>query len=139
MLGRVMATKYVRMFVEDRFLHRIVALEGLHRTWKGTTQSTLLTRLRGLCDLAGDPIRDLVPDVAAWCAKAQAERDHLAHFYGRRIHQDSTDLLYNSEVAYWLFVVCLLRLATAPDAVFQHISRSPDFNWLKEQLANQGK
>ena len=138
MLGRVMATKYVRMFVDDRFLHRIVALEGLHRKWAGTTQTKLLTRLKLLCELAGGPMSDLVPDVEAWCVKAKAERDHLAHFYGRPIHQDSTDLLYSGEVAYWLFVVCLLRLAQAPDAVFEHVSRNPDFNWLKERLAAPG-
>jgi hypothetical protein len=47
MLGRVMNTRYVRgMFVDDRFLHRITALEGLHYEWAGTTQSRLLTRLR---------------------------------------------------------------------------------------------
>jgi hypothetical protein len=138
MLGRVMATKYVRMFVQDRFLHRIVALEGLHRTLSGTTEATLLTRLRSLCDLAGDPISGLLPDVAAWCRKAKAERNHLAHFYGRPIHQDGSDVYKSSEVAYWLFVVCLLRLAKAPDPVFQHISRNPDLNWLKAHLANQG-
>lgn len=138
MLGRVMATRYVRMFVEDRFLHRTTALDGLHLKWAGTTQSRFLTRLKAMCKLAGQPMTSLVQDVDAWCAKAKAERDNLAHHYGRTIHQDSTDLLYSSEVAYWLFVVCFLRLAQAPDAVFEHVMKNPDYNWLRDQLAASG-
>lgn len=37
MLGQVMNTRYERrMFVEDRLLDRVAALEGLHRAWKRT-------------------------------------------------------------------------------------------------------
>jgi hypothetical protein len=77
----------------------------------------------------------LMQDVDAWCLKAKAERDNLAHHYGRTIHQNPNDLLFSSEVAYWLFVVCLLRLAQAPDAVFEHIVRSPEYIWVREHLA----
>jgi Apea-like HEPN len=134
MLGRVMNTRYVKMLVEDRFLHRVTALEALHRKWKGTNSTTLVTRLAQLCDLAGKPIAKLLPDVNAWCEKAKDERNNLAHHYGRTIHLDSTELLYSSEVAYWLFVLCLLRLADAPNAVFDHITANPDFGWLRERL-----
>jgi hypothetical protein len=133
-LGRVMNTRYVKMFVEDRFLHRVAALEALHRKWKGTKSTTLVTRLVQLCDLAGKPIGELLPDVNAWCDRTKEERHNLAHDYGRTIHQDSAELLYSSEVAYWLFVLCLLRLADAPSGVFGHIVANPDFEWLRSRL-----
>jgi hypothetical protein len=82
----------------------------------------------------GGPIAKLLPDVNAWCEKAKDERNNLAHHYGRTIHLDSTELLYSSEVAYWLFMLCLLRLADAPNAVFDHITANPDFGWLRERL-----
>ena len=134
MLGRVMSTRYVRMFVEDRFMHRVVALEGLHHTWKGTKNTPMRTRLTQLGQLAGDPFSQLVPDVTAWCNKAKDERDNLAHHYGRTIHQDGTELLYSSEIAYWLFVLCMLRLADAPEIVFAHIAKNPDFTWLQGRM-----
>jgi hypothetical protein len=93
-----------------------------------------VTRLVELCDLAGKPIAELLPNVNDWCEKAKEERHNLAHHYGRTIHQASAELLYSSEVAYWLFVLCLLRLADAPGAVFDHVAANPDFRWLRERL-----
>lgn len=133
-LGMVMNTRYVRMFTGDRFLHRVAALERMYEQWSGNNTTVLVDRLKQLCEFAGSPVQGLVPDVEVWCEKAKSERHNVAHHLGRIIHQDPGELFYSSEVAYWLFVVCLLRLSGAPDAVFDHISRNPSVQFLAEAM-----
>lgn len=61
MLGAVMATRYAsKMFVQDRFLERMAALEGFHAAKSGMTSLGLLNRLQDLTETAGDPAR-------RWC------------------------------------------------------------------------
>jgi hypothetical protein len=134
MLSNVMSTKYERrMFVQDRLLDRVAALEGFHRAWRAGDQS-LLGRLTELADLAGRPFEELVGDVSGWCLRAKDERHNVAHHKGRSVHQSSGDVLFTAEAAYWLFVLCMLRLMPAPSAVFDHIIRCPRFEWVKEGL-----
>jgi ApeA N-terminal domain 1/Apea-like HEPN len=128
MLGRVMNTRYERrMFVEDRLLDRVAALEGFHREWKRTGKKTvwLVDRLTELVTRAGDPFTELVGDTQAWCKRVKKERDNIAHHKGRPAHQDSGAMYFSAEAAYWLFVLCMLRLMRAPAAVFDHITRCP--------------
>ena len=134
MLSHVMNTRYERrMFVQDRLLDRVAALEGFHRAWKAGRKS-LLTRLEELIDLAGLPFEELVGDVSDWCRRAKDERNNVAHHKGRSVHQSGGDVLFTAEAAYWLFVLCMLRLMPAPSAVFDHIIRCPRFEWVKEGL-----
>jgi hypothetical protein len=129
-----MNTRYERrMFVQNRLMDRVAALEGFHRAWKGGRRS-LLTMLRELADLAGLPFQELVGDVGRWCRQAKDERHNVAHHKGRSIHQTSGDILFTAEAAYWLFVLCMLRVMPAPSAVFDHIIRCPRFGWVKEGL-----
>jgi hypothetical protein len=91
MLGRVMNTRYERrMFVEDRLLDRVAALEGFHREWKRTGKKKvwLVVRLTELAALAGDPFTELVGDAQAWCERVKQERDNIAHHKGRPAHQE---------------------------------------------------
>jgi hypothetical protein len=137
MLGQVMNTRYERrMFVQDRLLDRVAALEGLHRAWKrtGNKKVWLVVRLTELAALAGDPFTELVGDAKAWCQRVKKERDNIAHHKGRPAHQDSGDMYFTAEAAYWLFVLCLLKLMKAPAAVFDHITRSSGFVWAKDAL-----
>ena len=39
-----------------------------------------------------------------------------------------------SQQVYWLFAMCILREAGAPDAVFEHISKNQTFRWLQRQV-----
>jgi ApeA N-terminal domain 1 len=134
MLSHVMNTRYERrMFVQNRLMDRVAALEGFHRAWKGGRRS-LLTGLRELADLAGLPFQELVGDVGGWCRRAKDERHNVAHHKGRSVHQTSGDILFTAEAAYWLFVLCMLRVMPAPSAVFDHIVRCPRFGWVKEGL-----
>lgn len=134
MLSHVMNTKYERrMFIQDRLLDRVAALEGLHRAWKVSRRS-LLTRLEELANLAGPPFEELVGDVRDWCRRAKDERNNVAHHKGRSVHQSGGDVLFTAESAYWLFVLCMLRLMPAPPAVFDHIIRCSQFEWVKQGL-----
>jgi hypothetical protein len=138
MLSQVMNTRYERrMFVQDRLLDRVSALEGFHRAWKrtGRKRIRLVERLVELAALAGDPFVELVGDVQAWCSRVKKERDNIAHHKGRPAHRDSGEIYYSAEAAYWLFVLGLLRVMQAPEALFPHITRCPRFRWAKEGLA----
>src|SRR6266508_1526531 len=137
MLSRVMNTRYERrMFVEDRLLDRVAALEGFHRQWKrtGKKQVWLVDRLTELASRAGDPFTELVGDAQAWCKRVKKERDNIAHHKGRPAHQDSGAMYFAAEAAYWLFVLCMLRLMKAPAAVFDHITHCPQSAWAKDGL-----
>jgi ApeA N-terminal domain 1 len=139
MLGHVMNTRYERrMFVQDRLLDRVAALEGLHRAWKrtGKHKVVLVVRLTELAALAGDPFTELVGDAKAWCERVKKERDNIAHHKGRPAHQNSGDIYFTAEAAYWLFVLCMLKLMKAPAAVFDHITRCRGFVWAKDALAD---
>jgi ApeA N-terminal domain 1 len=133
MLGHVMNTYYVDMLTDVKLAFRAAALHGLHRTWKGYERN-LKDALVQLADLAGDPFTKLTGDPQAWCDKAKDERNNLAHHYQRLIHQTSSDLYYSAEVSYWLFVLCMMRLADLPNAAFDRVSQCPQFEWLRQQL-----
>lgn len=133
MLGHVMTTRYVKMLVDVKLIFRIAALNGLFREWKGY-ECNLRTVLTKLTALAGDPFAELVHDIDAWCERATKERTNLAHHYGRPAHSNSADMYFTAESAYWLFVLCMLRLAEAPEAVFDRVVTCPQFKWLSGQV-----
>jgi hypothetical protein len=82
---------------------------------------------------------ELVGDAQAWCRRVKKERDNIAHHKGRPAHQSSGDMYFSSEAAYWLFVLCMLRLMEAPTTVFDRITRCPQFAWAKDGLADVPK
>jgi hypothetical protein len=135
MLGHVMTTRYVRMFADIKLSFRLAALNGLHMTWKGYEREVFVT-LTQLAELAGAPFTALVPDVEAWCRQVKDERHNLAHHYGRPAHVNNSELYNSAEVANWLFVLCMLRLAQAPEAVFERIGKNPQLRWLQRKLAS---
>jgi hypothetical protein len=93
-----------------------------------------MTRLKELADLAGHPFEELVGDVSGWCRRAKDERNNVAHHKGSSVHQSGSDVLFTAEAAYWLFVLCILRVMQAPSAAFDHIIRCLGFEWVKEGL-----
>ena len=97
MLGAVMNTGYGRpMFVNDRLLERLAALEGYHRVRTGMEAPGLQLRLSDLTDLAGLPFEQLVGDVAAWRRRASAERNNIAHHKGRPARQSSAHMYFTA-------------------------------------------
>lgn len=135
-LGRVMTTRYQRgMFTSDRFLNCAAALESFDRSRTGTTQSAFQTRIKRCAGIAGDGFRRLVgDDVHAWAMAVKADRDDIAHHFGRRMKEDTPDQYYLYQSLYWLFILCMLREANMPDVVFEKIEAHQDIVWQKPKI-----
>ncbi len=132
-LGRVMATRYARgMYLSDRVLNCAAALEAYDRS-KNPQDAHYAERLRRSAALAGDPFTDLVSNVEAWVQALKDARNDVAH-HNARMATESTEHLFLSRSAYWLFIFCLLREADAPDAVFEHIAEHSSYRWLERRL-----
>jgi hypothetical protein len=89
--------------------------------------------MRRCADLAGEPFANLVGDLSKWLERLRTERDDLAHHLQRTVSA-SSDQYYLAESAYWLFVVCILRAADAPDAAFASIQNSQQFQMIGSRL-----
>ncbi len=143
-LGRVMNTRYNQhMFQQDIHLGRTAALESFHALWpKGTKPKKksehipLRVRLEELADFAGPPFDALVPKKKrpVWCQKIVDERNDVAHHLGRNLHQDIVELHYLSESTYWLFAVCILRVADAPTVCFDQLVKHRNFQRCTREL-----
>jgi hypothetical protein len=137
-LGRVMATRYTAsMYVTDRYYNRVASLEDLNRQEAGDSNQTvaLNRRLARCAKLAGQPFIDLVANVDEWVKIVKSDRDDIGHHFGRRQRQHTAEQFYLSESAYWLYVLCLLRLAEAPGTVFARITDNYRFQGLGRRLA----
>lgn len=134
-LGRVMNSRYRKgLFVDDKIMHCLAALESFHRKWSGVKNRSLKDRFLELADLAGDNFSHLVGRVDDWCEKAKNMRNNYAHHFDRKIHDNSSDAYYHGEVAYLLFVFCMLKVTPVHDSVFEHISHNPQFHWIRREL-----
>ncbi|GAA4427106.1 hypothetical protein GCM10023169_26680 [Georgenia halophila] len=90
-------------------------------------------------DLAGQPFLDPIvihPDL--WVERVVTIRDDLAH-HREQFRSDGTagDHLL-AEQLYWLFALCLLHLADAPDVVYDGISKRSQVRWLTERADSSG-
>jgi len=134
-LGRVMATRYSPgMYVSDRLLNCAAALEAYDRDLHGKADTYYIDRLRRLAGLAGDTFRDLVGDVEVWVTAFKDARNDVAHHKARMVTV-STEHLFLSRSGYWLFVLCLLRETSAPEAVFSRIAKHSGYGRLKSRIA----
>lgn len=132
-LGRVMATRYQRsMFVSDRVFNCAAALEAYDRDKHGDSV-TFAGRLTRSAALAGEPFQALVDDVDLWVKALKDARNDVAH-HKASMGASSNEHLFLSPFAYWLFVLCLLREASAPSAVFDQITQHAQFRWLQRRL-----
>ena len=135
-LGRVMATRYAkRMFVSDILLNVAASLEAFDRTATGFVSSTFRTRLNRCVVLAGEPLGSLVgSETGAWVDMVKAHRDDVAHHSGYFINDDSSTQFFLGQSLYWLFVLCMLREASAPDVVFRRVQNHQDFLYLAPKI-----
>jgi hypothetical protein len=135
-LGRVMATRYEKqMYVSDRYLNRVASLEAFDRTEREVEKTSLNKRLTACAKLAGPPIEKLVPDVGEWIKILVRDRNDIAHELGKRQRTERVQWLYLAESSYWLYVFCILRLASAPDPVFDRIVDSQSYIFLQSRIA----
>jgi hypothetical protein len=137
-LTRVIASSMARgMFVSDQLLHRAAGLEGFDRTRTGIKKGVeFKKRLLNCVGLAGQPFDTLVLNTAAWATRVTHERNDAAHTLG--LSSAATEQYFLARSLYWLYVICLLREAQLPDAVFKHIARNPEFGLVRERLAAMG-
>jgi hypothetical protein len=138
-LGRVMGTVYAQgMFISDQLLNRAAALEAFDRLNTGMNNSKFKTRLKRCVSLAGPLFEDLVGDVERWAETVRWDRDDVAHHYGRRMKQATLEQRFVGDSLYWLYVLCILRKAGAPSAVFDGIARQERFRWLAPRIRAAG-
>lgn len=91
-------------------------------------------RVQHCVDLDGQPFLDLIViDPEQWVERVVVTHDDLAHHREQfRVDGSVGDYLL-AEQLFWLFAICLLRLADAPDTVYERISKHPHIRWLTER------
>jgi hypothetical protein len=135
-LSRVMATRYSEaMVLEDRIMNVSAALDSFdkHRRVTGKWVE-YARRIKECVDLAGQPFLNLiVVDSDNWTQQVVDTRDDLAHHRESfRATGGAGDLLL-AEQLFWLFAMCMLRLADAPLEVFERITQHRQAHWLTEK------
>jgi len=75
----------------------------------------------------------IVEDPYAWAKRVRDLRNDLAHHRERFRLDGSVGGHLISEQLFWLFVLCILRVAEAPDEVFECIAKHPDWDWLRKK------
>lgn len=135
-LGRVMATRYREgTFLEDRIMNVSAALDSFDKQRRGTGKWVEYTKRVEQCvDLAGQPFLDLIAiDPGQWVERVVRTRDDLAHHREQFRNSGSVGDSLLAEQLFWLFVLCMLRLADVPDRVYERIGKHPQIRWLTER------
>ena len=134
-LDRVMASRYRDgLFASDRLFHRVAAIEAFGRNRIGHKNVKLPGALKHCHELAGDTFEALVGDAVQWATVVKSNRDDIGHHYDRRPDQGGSAQYFLAESSYWLFVLCMLRDAGAPEGVFNRIKESSDWAWLSPKV-----
>jgi hypothetical protein len=136
-LGRVMATRYSPdMYLEDRIMNCCAALESFDKVRRETGKQEVhfVERVRQCATYAGEHFATLIAqDADGWAKKVKECRHDLAH-HRERLRLNATDAEHVlAEQLFWLFALCMLRLADAPDAAFASIARHGRIRWLTQQ------
>ena len=127
-IARVMGTRYrTGGYVSDRLLNRAAALEALDRDTHGQDDEWFKDRMLRLADLAGSPFGDAVGDVDRWASRFKKARVAAAHHSNRHPAEASHLDYYLSEVAYYLFVLCLLRHIGADARAIERVRQAGSF------------
>lgn len=138
-LRRVMATRYSRdMYREDRILNICAALEAFDVVRRNLKQIPTFAKQMDACvSLAGEPFLDLIAQNAdAWVTAVKDVRHDIAH-HRQPMRDNASGATYGLSVqVYWLFVMCMLREANAPERVWERIAAHPSIGNLKDHLAS---
>lgn len=133
-LGRAMATRYSSGYLEDRIMNLCAALESFDKH-RRDVKAVYVDRIEACVDLAGEVFRGwIIEDGRDWSKRVKKLRHELAH-HGDQFRLDGS--LGGSLIAeqlFWLFVICLFRVAQFPEAVFEAIAGHREWNWLQEQV-----
>ena len=138
-LDRVMATRYAEdMFVSDRLLNYAASLDAYDTvdhpdpSSRSRDRIPFKDRLVNCVTKAGPTFAPLVGDVDAWVGAVTKARHDIAH-HKTGMH-DGAAHYYLAESSYWLYVLCLLHDAGAPQAVFDRIGAHSQFAWIRQQF-----
>lgn len=135
-LSRVMATRYsAAMILEDRIANVCAALDSFDMQRRETGRRVdYARRVRECVGLAGQPFLDLIAvESEHWIQQVVDTRNDLAHHRESfRATGGAGDYLL-AEQLFWLFAMCMLRLAEAPPAVFESITKQRQTRWLTEK------
>lgn len=133
-LRRVMASHFREgSYLEDQIMNVCAALDsfGEHRR-DGT--KTYLERIEACVELAGQPFLDLiVRDSADWAKDVKTARHDLAHHKETFRTTGTVGDHLLAEQLFWLFTMCMLRTARAPDPVFEAIGGHAQIRWLRQR------
>jgi hypothetical protein len=136
-LSRVMISRYSEStYASDSLLNSAAALEAYDRDKNGKQtrkEGNLINRFRRSITWAGHLFADLVDDTEAFATQLKDQRNAVAHHSSGV--EGSTAQIFLGRAAAWLFLICLLRDADAPEAVFEKIKDRDDWRWLKEHVA----
>lgn len=136
-LSRVMATRYsATMFLEDRIMNVSAALDSFDKVRRGTGDERVnyVDRITECINLAGEPFTGLIQqDGREWAKSVKETRHDLAHHRERFRLNGSVGEHLQSEQLFWLFTLCMLRLADAPTAVLDGIAKHGQVRWLAGQ------
>lgn len=140
-LSRAMATRYsASMFLEDRIMNLSAALDSFDKVRRSTGDQKVdyVDRITYCIDLAGEPFSNLIgQNPREWAKSVKEARHDLAHHRERFRRDGSVGEHLQSEQLFWLFVMCMMRLADAPTAVFESIGNHAQVRWLTEQSAQR--
>jgi hypothetical protein len=133
-LGRVMATRYsTKMYVEDRIMNICAALDSFDKVRRGTS-ADYVERIKQCVALAGPPFLNLIhQDPAGWARAVKEARHDLAHHRERFRLDGSVGEHLLAEQLFWLFTMCMLRLAEAAESAFDSLAHHRQIQWLTEQ------
>ncbi|MGQ0431270.1 MAG: hypothetical protein ACT452_02545 [Microthrixaceae bacterium] len=134
-IGRVMVTRHrSSQMLDDKLFNRAAALEGFDRVRHNNDEQSFYKRIMRCQDLAGAPFTDTMGKPEAWAKVLKASRVDLAHHTDRIPARDSELLYWLAESAYYLFVMGMLRLAGAPDTLFERIAQNQRFAGVGRRL-----
>ncbi|MEV8509732.1 hypothetical protein AB0368_33580 [Actinoplanes sp. NPDC051475] len=135
-LGRVMSTRRAnRGPLHDHYLDRLAPVEGMDTLEHGRGTTFRERILRSAREAGATMAALLGGRHDRWAAKLTKDRNDMAHHKGIRLNDELSEQYFLSESAYWLYVLRLLRMAQAPEAVFDQIAEHRKSAYLKRQLS----
>lgn len=134
-LARVMSTLYGDgLYIQDKLTNCLASLEWLDANRKQDNVKDYAVRLRRSVTLAGPQFEEIIGDIDKWVKLALEYRNDLMHHYDKLFRNSTATLYPVSQSVYWLFVLCMFRMAGFPDALFAKISAHQDLTWLRAEM-----
>ena len=133
-LSRVMTTRYSNSaHVIDNLMNCAASLEAYDRE-KHSDDIHYVERIKRCISHLGEPFRAFLGDADDWAKVLKDGRNAVAH-HSAGVEGASAKQVFVSRSAFWLFILCLLKDAGAPDDLIVKVLAHGDLLWLKDQLA----